>query len=294
MYLIDDYIEAGSVAEAVNLLADNPERLIIAGGTDLLIKMRDGILENVQMVGIRRIEPLRKIEKDEQNVISIGAMATFNDLVRSELVQNNIPIMAEAAMTVGGPQIREMATVGGNLCNGMPSADSAPALLVLNARLKLQSKKGVRLVPLQDFYLEPGKVDLRPGELLTEILISKEDYLNFGGCYIKFAPRRAMDLAILGVAVTCRLKGTDIFDLVRIALGVAGPTPLRCEIAENYASDKPVNDSVIAEIGRLAVKSSRARDSQRASKEFREHLVVELTQRALKSACNRAGGISYD
>ncbi|MBW6462935.1 MAG: xanthine dehydrogenase FAD-binding subunit XdhB [Firmicutes bacterium] len=294
MYLIDDYIEADSVDEAVNLLADNPERLIIAGGTDLLIKMRDGILENVQMVGIRRIEPLRKIEKDEQNVISIGAMATFNDLVRSELVQNNIPIMAEAAMTVGGPQIREMATVGGNLCNGMPSADSAPALLVLNARLKLLSKSGVRLAPLQEFYLRPGKVDLRPGELLTEILISKEDYLNFGGCYIKFAPRKAMDLAILGVAVTCRIRVTGIFDLVRIALGVAGPTPLRCEIAENFPPGKPVNDSIIAEIGRLAVKSSRARDSQRASKEFREHLVVELTQRALKSACNRAGGISYD
>jgi len=291
VYLIDDYIEAGSVAEAVRLLAEKPERQLIAGGTDLLIKMRDGVLGNVELISIRNIEPLRLIRQDEAKTISIGPMVTFNQLVGDQLILNNIPILAEAAMTVGGPQIRDMATIGGNVCNGVPSADSAPALFVHNALLRLQSKDGERLVPIQDFYLGPGRVDLRPGELLTEILITAENFSNFGSCYIKFAPRKAMDLAIIGVAAACRLTGENVFDQLRISLGVAGPTPLRCSTAEDYAQGKTVSESLIAEIGRVALQSAKARSSSRASQEYREHLIEELTQRALRAAVTRAGGV---
>lgn len=293
MYLVEDYYEAKSVAEAVELLAENPERHIIAGGTDLLIKMRDGILENVQLISIRQIETLRAIRQDKENNISIGPLVTFNQLVDHDLIQGNIPILAEAALSVGGPQIRDMATIGGNICNGVPSADSAPPLLALNALLKLQGKEKERLVPIQEFYLGPGRVDLHPGELLTEILISPDNYRSYGGCYIKFSPRKAMDLAIVGVAVLCRLKEKDHFDRVRISLGVAGPIPLRCSPAETYAQGKRTNEKTIAAIGKIAVESSQARDSHRASREFREHLIEELTQRAIKTALTRAGG-AYD
>jgi xanthine dehydrogenase FAD-binding subunit len=145
---------------------------------------------------------LRLIRQDEAKTISIGPLVTFNQLVGDQLILNNIPILAEAAMTVGGPQIRDMATIGGNICNGVPSADSAPALFVHNAMLRLQGKDSERVVPIQDFYLGPGRVDLRPGELLTEILITSDNFSNFGSCYIKFAPRKAMDLAIIGVAAS--------------------------------------------------------------------------------------------
>jgi xanthine dehydrogenase FAD-binding subunit len=291
VYLIDDYIEAGSVAEAVSLLAEKPERQLIAGGTDLLIKMRDGVLGNVELVSIRNIEPLRLIRQDEAKTISIGPLVTFNQLVGDQLILNNIPILAEAAMTVGGPQIRDMATIGGNICNGVPSADSAPALFVHNVMLRLQGKDSERVVPIQDFYLGPGRVDLRPGELLTEILITSDNFSNFGSCYIKFAPRKAMDLAIIGVAASCRLVGKTAFDQLRISLGVAGPTPLRCSPAEDYAQGKTVSESLIAEIGRVALQSAKARSSSRASQEYREHLVEELTQRALRAAVTRAGGV---
>lgn len=291
MYLIDDYIEAESVAEAVSLLAEKPERQFIAGGTDLLIKMRDGVLGNVELISIRNIEPLRLIRQDEAKTISIGPMVTFSQLVGDRLILNNIPILAEAAMTVGGPQIRHMATIGGNICNGVPSADSAPALFAHNAMLRLQGKDNERVVPIQNFYLGPGRVDLRPGELLTEILISAENFSNFGSCYIKFAPRKAMDLAIIGVAAACRLAGETTFDQLRISLGVAGPTPLRCSPAEDYAQGKTVSESLIAEIGRVALQSAKARSSSRASQEYREHLIEELTQRALRAAVTRAGGV---
>jgi xanthine dehydrogenase FAD-binding subunit len=289
MYLVDDYFEAKSVEEALDLLADNPQRHIIAGGTDLLLKMRDGLLENVQLISIRDIESLSSISLDEEQSITIGPLTTFKQLAVHPLIQKNIPILTEAALSVGGPQIRDMATIGGNICNGVPSADSAPPLLALDALLKLQSQGSERLLPVGEFFLGPGRVDLQPGELLTEILITADNYRSFGGCYIKFAPRKAMDLAIIGVAVTCRLHEKDTFERVRISLGVAGPIPLRCSAAETYAQGKTTSDNTVAEIGKMAVESARARNSVRASKEYREHLIDELTRRALKTAVSRAG-----
>lgn len=290
MFTIDEYMEAQSVAEALALLAENPERRFIAGGTDLLIQMRRGALENVKLVGLRRAEPLRAIRRHADESIGIGPLATFREIAGHPLVQKHLPILAEAALTVGGPQIRAAATIGGNICNGAPSADSAPSLLVLDALLRLQQKQGERVIPLQEFFLGPGRVDLRPGELLTEIVVAPDHYLRFGGCYIKFAPRKAMDLATLGVAVTCRMREKEIMDEVRIALAVAGPTPRRCGPAEEYARGKRLDEKTAAQIGRLALKSAAARTSRRASREYREHLIVELTQRALKTAAARAGG----
>jgi xanthine dehydrogenase FAD-binding subunit len=289
MYLVEDYFAAKSVEEALDLLADNPQRHIIAGGTDLLLKMRDGLLENVQLISIRDIESLSSISLDEEQSITIGPLTTFKQLAVHPLIQKNIPILTEAALSVGGPQIRDMATIGGNICNGVPSADSAPPLLALDALLKLQSQGSERLLPVGEFFLGPGRVDLQPGELLTEILITADNYRSFGGCYIKFAPRKAMDLAIIGVAVTCRLHEKDTFERVRISLGVAGPIPLRCSAAETYAQGKTTSDNTVAEIGKMAVESARARNSVRASKEYREHLIDELTRRALKTAVSRAG-----
>ena len=290
MYLIEDYAEAKTVADAIDILALNPDWHIIAGGTDLLIKMHHGKLEKVQLLSLRRIETLRTIWKEENENISIGSLATFKNIANHPLIQQSIPVLVEAAMAMGGPQIRSMATIGGNICNGIPSADSAPVLFALNAILKLQSKEGERVVPIQEFYLGPGQVDLKPGELLTDILITPDNYQHFGGCYIKFTMRKAMDIATLGVAVICKLKGKDHFGQVRIGLGVAGPTPLRCILAEEYAVDKVINEITIAEIGKAAVQSAKARTSWRASKEYREHLIEELTQRALKIAVTRAGG----
>jgi len=289
MYDIKGYYDAETVNEAIALLAENPHLKIIAGGTDVLIKLHGGQLEDVELLCLRKIKSLERIRKLDDGTLVVGSMATFAQIFNDSILQETIPILAEAAISMGGPQIRNIATIGGNLCNGATSADSASSLFVLNARLKLQNPQGERVVSIHEFYLGPGKVALNPGEILTEILISPEDYQGFGGHYIKFAMRKAMDIATLAVAVICKLQ-EGRFDDVRIGLGVAGPTPLRCRDAEGYAQGKSVSAATVAEIGKLAVKSAQARTSWRASKDYREHLVEELTQRALKLAIVKAGG----
>ncbi|MBC7324875.1 MAG: xanthine dehydrogenase FAD-binding subunit XdhB [Moorella sp. (in: Bacteria)] len=290
MFAIQGYFEALTVEEATALLAANPGLTIIAGGTDVLIKMHHGQVEKAQLLSIRNIKSLQGISKLDDGSIVIGPLTTFTQVINDRLIKEDIPVLAAAAATMGGPQIRNVATIGGNICNGATSADSAPTLLALNARLKLESNQGERLVPIRDFYLGPGRVDLKPGELLTAIIISPQDYRGYGGHYIKFSQRKAMDIATLGVAVVCKIREGNVFADVRIGLGVAGPTPLRCTEAEEWAKGKAISGETMATIGRLAVRSTRARTSWRASREYREHLVEELTQRALKVAVARAGG----
>ncbi|KJR46213.1 Xanthine dehydrogenase, FAD binding subunit [Desulfosporosinus sp. I2] len=289
MYDIKGYYDAETVSEATALLAENPNLKLIAGGTDVLIKLHGGQLEGAELLGLRKIKSLEHIRVADDGTIVIGAMATFSTVFNNPILRELIPILTEAAISMGGPQIRNIATIGGNVCNGATSADSASSLFALNAQLKLQAKNGERLVPIREFYLGPGKVALNPGEILTEILIAPEDYKGFGGQYIKFSMREAMDIATLGVAVVCKVQSGN-FAEVRIGLGVAGPTPLRCLEAEEYAKGKKISSETLAEIGKLAVKSAKARTSWRASKEYREHLVEELTQRALKIAVVNAGG----
>ena len=289
MYNILGYYDAETVKEATALLAENPNLRLIAGGTDVLIKLHSGQIAEAELLSLRKIKALGSIQKAEDGTIVIGAMATFTKIFNDPILRELIPILTEAAISMGGPQIRNIATIGGNVCNGATSADSAASLFVLNAQLKLIDINGERLVPIREFYLGPGKVALKPGEILTEILISPENYQGYGGQYIKFAMREAMDIATLTVAVVCKLQG-QTFDEVRIGLGVAGPTPLRCLEAEAYAKGKDVSVAIVAEIGRLAVNSSQARTSWRASQDYREHLVEELVQRALKSAIVNAGG----
>jgi xanthine dehydrogenase FAD-binding subunit len=183
-----------------------------------------------------------------------------------------------------------MATLGGNICNGAVSADSATTLLAYDAALKLISPAGTRIVNVRDFYAGPGKVNLLPGEILTNILISEDNYGKTSGCYIKYSSRKAMDLAILGVSVVCKVEENKFSD-VRIALGVAAPTPIRCIEAENFARGQAITKDTLKEIGKYAVRSSKARDSWRASKAYREHLIEILTFRALKEAVHRGGGV---
>lgn len=290
MYNIQAYFEPKTLNEATALLADNPDLKVIAGGTDLLIKMHHGKIAEVKLLSIRKIKPLEGVCKLGDGTIVIGALTTFTQIINAPVITENIPILKEAALSVGGPQIRNVATIGGNICNGVTSADSASSLFALNARLKLVSKQEERVVPIKEFYLGPGKVDLRPREILAEIIIVPEDYVGYGGHYIKFSMRKAMDIATLGVATLCKIKDGNIFTSVRIALGVAAPTPIRCKEAENYAQGKVISSKTLAEIARLAVKSTKARSSWRASREYREHLVEELSQRALKKAIISAGG----
>ncbi|ACD51763.1 xanthine dehydrogenase FAD-binding subunit XdhB [Clostridium botulinum] len=288
MFDINEILEPETLEEALELLDKNKELKIIAGGTDVLIKLHHNKMKEAELLSLRKINGLDQINMLEDKSIEVGAMACFSKIFRDDIVQKHIKILAEGAVSMGGPQVRNMATIGGNVCNGAVSADSAPALFSLNAKLRLKSKNNERIVPIQEFYIGPGRVDIKDNEILTHLIIKKEDYENLTGHYIKFSNRKAMDIAMVSVAVVSSIENDKFKDL-RIALGVSAPTPIRCNEAESYARGIEVTEENIEKIAELAVKSSKSRNSWRASKDFREHLIKELTKRGIKKTIEVEG-----
>jgi len=285
MFDFTEYFEPASVEEAVALLAGRPDTRIIAGGTDVLIRLRERKAEFVgcALVGIRRIPSLSEISADAEGNISIGAAASFTAVEESPLLNHRLRALAMGAAMVGGPQIRNMGTIGGNICNGATSADTAAPLFVYNAAMVILSPAGIREVPIREFYLGPGKVALCQGDLVTAIKIRREDYEGCKGCYIKFSPREAMDIATLSCAVAVKTDGGKIDDL-RVAFGVAGPTPLRAESAEAFARGRTPDGETLEQIGVKCVQNTKARDSWRGAKAFRENLIRNLPGRAIRAA----------
>ena len=280
MFDIKEIKEPKSLDEALKVLDSNTKLKIISGGTDVLIKLHHGKISDVELLSIKNLDTLRDIKILEDKTISIGANSTFSDIFRSEVINNNIPILSEAAVLMGGPQIRNMASIGGIVCNGAVSADSAPALFSLNAELKLKSLNNERIVKITEFYDGPGKVKIERNEILTEILIKEEDYKNKKGKYIKFANRKALDISMLGVALLYEIEDNTFKDL-RVSLGIAAPTPIRCRTAENFAIGKGVTNEVINKVAELAKIDSNPRNSWRGSRDYRLHLISTLIKRIL-------------
>jgi xanthine dehydrogenase FAD-binding subunit len=288
MFNLKSHIKAKSVDEAISLLGQNRNTRLIAGGTDVLIKLRHGNQSFADLVDINGLKELKFIKKDENENILIGSGVVFNDIVESDIIAACVPILQDAASSVGGPQIRNMATIGGNICNGVTSADSASGLFALNALLQLKSADGIREVPIKDFYLGPGKVDLKPAEMLTAIKITPDNYKGFWGYYYKYAMRNAMDIATIGCAVNLKLNNKKIQDY-RIAYGVAGPVPMRCPSAEAFAKTKQISDSLLKQLADNIEKDVNPRTSWRASREFRVHIIKELAVRVTREALKRTG-----
>jgi len=289
MYDIKAFYEAGSVQDAVRLRLEHPEAVILAGGTDVLVQMRGGKLAGIELISIYGIDSLRGVTMDAEENIRIGSLTSFRRLTGDPLIQKYISVLGEAAAQVGGPQIRNAGTIGGNICNGVTSADSAATLFAWDAVLELTGQNGVRRIPIASFYLAAGKVDLRPDEIQTAILIPKSSYENCFGHYIKYAMRSAMDIATLGCSVNVVLS-EDKIARARIAYGVAGPVPLRAHRAEAYAAGKPLTRDTVETFAAAVLQDIRPRDSWRASKEFRQHIAVETAKRCLTESVKLAGG----
>ncbi len=291
MYDIKALYEARSVEEAVSLRLEHPDAHIIAGGSDVLIKMREGKLAGCELLSIYGIDALRGVTLEEDGTIRIGSLTSFSHITKSPIIQEHINVLGEAVDQVGGPQIRNIGTIGGNTCNGVTSADSASTLLAWDAIVELTGKDGVRRLPIRDFYMKAGVVDLHPDEIQTAILIPKEAYAGYQGHYIKYAMRNAMDIATTGCSVNVKLSADKkTLEDVRIAYGVAGPVPMRCPTAEALAKGKAVSAEVVEAFGQAVLEDINPRDSWRASKAFRQHIAVELAKRALQKSIELAGG----
>ncbi len=291
MYDISALYEAKNVQEAVDLLTAHPDAIIIAGGSDVLIKIREGRLAGCKLVSIYGIDEMRGVKMEDDGTIRIGSLTSFSHIHADPVIKEHVPVLGEAVNMVGGPQIRAIGTIGGNTCNGVTSADSASTLFAYDAVLEITGPDGKRLVPISEFYTGPGRVALKTGELQTAVLIRKESYEGYHGCYIKYGMRNAMEIATTGCSVNVKLSDDKktISD-IRIGYGVAAPTPIRARSAEAKIKGLPVSPDTRALLGEAVLEDVTPRDSWRASKDFRLHLCSTMAMRAFTGAVRRAGG----
>ena len=291
MYDFKNLYEPTSVEEALKLKKEHPEALILAGGSDILIQIREGKLAGCDLLNIYGLDALRGICMEEDGSLLIRPLASFTDITMHPLIKKHIPVLGEAVEQIGGPQVRNIGTIGGNICNGVTSADSAGTLKAYDAVLEIASIDGTRILPYADFNLKPGKVDLRAGEILTGIRIPKASWENTYGDFIKYAMRKAMDIATLSCSVNVRLSSDKKkIERLRIAFGVAAPTPIRAFTAEKSAEGHALNEELLKKISEGVLADVMPRTSWRASKEFRLHLVEELARRATIASIEKAGG----
>jgi carbon-monoxide dehydrogenase medium subunit len=251
-----------------------------AGGTDLVIAVKEKGLVPKYVVDLKKISPLRVIREESDGSLRIGALVTMRELETSTLIRNRYPFLAQSAAEVGSVQIRNRATVGGNVANATPSADVAPALLVLDAEARISGLHGERSVPLAEFFLGPGKTVMTQSELLTEIAIPATHGVR--GEYIKFSPREMMDLAYVGVAVALVFESNDkTCSRARIALGAVSPTPIRARKAEAILHNRVLTEELAELAGNEAATECSPISDVRSSAEYRREMVRVNTKRAL-------------
>lgn len=291
MYDIGKFYQAADVEDAVRALVKDPEAVVISGGSDVLIKIREGKLAGCSLVSIHGIKELEGIGMEEDGTIVIGPATTFSHIANNDMIQKHIPMLGDAVDMAGGPQLRNIGTIGGNVCNGVTSADSASSLCCLDAVLVLKGPDSVREVPISQWYTGPGRTVRNHDEVLTAIRIKKENYQGYGGHYIKYGKRNAMEIATLGCAVSVKLTEDKryIQDL-RLGYGVAAPTPIRCHKTEEAVKGMETGEALAQAVGKGALEEVNPRSSWRASREFRLQLVEELGRRAVKQAVINAGG----
>ncbi|MGH7961420.1 MAG: FAD binding domain-containing protein, partial [Candidatus Binatia bacterium] len=300
-----------SLDQALSLLATAGEKgRVLAGGTDLLIQMRAGVRQPDVIIDAKAIPELQVLSFDPQTGLRLGAGVPCYRIIEDAAVRQHYPGLVEAAGLIGSLQIQSRSSVGGNLCNGSPAADTTPALIALGAVGHIAGPKGTRTVAVEDFVLSPGRTVLEPSEILVELRIPAPQP-HSGNCYMRFIPRNEMDIAVVGVGASVILEG-EMCTAARIALGAVAPTPLFAKEASaslvgTRSSDadtpttsssafaqtatvggKPFNEEAITTAAELAMQIARPITDMRGTAEYRTHLVGVLTRRVLREAAERA------
>ncbi len=278
------YHEPRSLSEAVSLLETHGSSArILAGGTDLLVQMKLGKIQPQHLVYISKIPELRFLTEDQG--LHLGPLTVHRDLEKSSVVREKFPALFEAARSVTSIQVRSMGTLGGNLCHASPAADSAPALIVLGAQIKIAGGAGARRLPLEDFFVGPGQTDLKPGELLAEIQIPVSESAS-GSAFLKLT-RVAADLAKVNVAVFIR-RGKDVCRECRIASGAVAPKPVRLKQAEEVLRGKRFDEVLCRLAGETGAEEIQPITDIRSTAWYRREVIKVLIRDALKQAWARA------
>ncbi len=277
-----DYLEPRTTEEAVSLLSKyDGEARLIAGGTDLINLIRTRIIRPKYVIDLGHIPGLNYARYDEKGHLSVGALTTLRTLEISADIKQRHPVISQAAAQLGSMAIRNVGTLGGNLCHASPAADTAPSLIALGAKVKIAGPGGGRTIALKDFFTAPGQTVLRRGEMLVEIQVPPTSP-GAKAVYLKHAIRGAADLAIVGVAVVAILRGRRCRK-ARIALGAVAPTPMRARSSEKLLEGKDVDDNLIKDAAQAAQDESRPITDVRASADYRKEMVKVFTQWAIRN-----------
>lgn len=279
-----EVVTATSGGEAVALLAEHgADARILAGGTDLLVELKTAAKVPRVVVDVSRAEDLRQIQLTPDG-LSLGALVTHSQIIGSPMVKDLFPALVEAARTIGAVQTRNLGTLGGNLVTAVPSMDSGPTLVALEASVTLSSAKGSRVLPLEELFLGPRRTALVTGEMLTHIVIPAKN-LRKPAHFLKFGLRKGQALAIVNAAASLWLDpASRKITAPRIALGAVAPTIIRALNAEQFLEGKTWSDAIADEAGRLAVEAAKPISDFRATAEYRRDLIAVLTRRALAGA----------
>ena len=290
-----EFFQPATLQEASRLLKDNgPGGRFLAGGTDLVIAMKEKGLLPKYIVDLKRVPGLSGIRENSDGSIALGALTTMYAIETSALIKGKYPFLAQSAAEVGSIQIRNRATIGGNMANATPSADTAPALIALNATAKIASAAGERTINLEDFFKGPGQNAMNADEILTEIKIPKTA-ANLVGEYIKFSPREMMDLAYVGVAVVYNFSPSDKKCRgVRIVLGAVAPTPIRAKRAEAALEGQILTEALAEKVGQISAEESKPISDVRSTADYRRAMVGAMTKRALLNAAVGPAKSWYD
>jgi carbon-monoxide dehydrogenase medium subunit len=283
MYLPNfEYFQPDSIEETCQLLSQfGSKAKLMAGGTDVIIKMKKELLAPEILVSIEKIDQLKKIEYVPGKGVVIGSGVIHNDLVYSELLHEKYLSISEAARQMANNQVRNLGTVGGNIGSAVPSADLPPILIALGATVKITGVQGDRTMDLENVFIGPGKTVLTQDEIITEVVIP--DQKMTGSNYIKFGLRASGALAVVGVAAAVQVDNNAIKD-ARIVLGAVSPTPVRAKKAEEFLRDKKISDELLAEAGVIASGECKPITDVRGSAEYRKDMVRVFTRRALRKA----------
>lgn len=282
-----EYAEPRSVAEVCALLGEDPGgSAVIAGGTDVLVNLKEGFADYRRLVSLRRVPELGRIDYSEARGLVIGAMATVNQVARHDAIRKRYPGLVDAAKSLAADQVRNLATVAGNLCSAIPSADTAPILLAHDAQLRVVSTAGERTVRLREFFTGPGTTVLRPDEVVVAVEVPAPPP-GTGDASLRQGGRATLSLPLASAAAVVRIEG-ELCREVSLALGAVAPTPIvAASVAERLAGKK-LTAARLAEAGELASAASRPIDDLRSTGEYRLELVKVLARRALSRAAERA------
>ncbi len=283
---VREYFSPTSLDEAKELLTTAPGPAeLLAGGTDLLVQMLEEPSPEIQVVSLRHIKALREICQAQKGEIFVGAMVTHAEVAQSPLLKRYFPALAKASGMVGSPSIRNMATIGGNICNASPSADTAPPLLAYNAKAIIWGPTGEKRVSMEDFFTGPSMSILKAGEILKGFLLRPEKGLI--AAYSKLGTRKAMEIAIVNVCVSMIVEKNNYCSEIRIALGAVAPTPIRAKRAEDTLGEKKIKPELIKKSAKVAVSETKPISDIRASADYRKEMIGVLVEKTISELWGR-------